>query len=177
MKRTSLYLCLTTSLLLLMACAKTPEPAKTTEEAAPTIQGVWETEEIETIGGQDAGINSSPQPGLYIFTKQHYSIMFVGGTEPRPLFKTATPSEKEITGAYNALIANAGTYELEGSNIVMHPSVAKDPNLMSGGSISFMYQLADNSLSLVLRPGQVIVPGIEFKLEADEIRYKLKRLE
>ena len=191
MKPTSLYPCLITALSLLMACDQTPEPAAKTEEAPPTIEGVWTIEEMETVGRSDEGINSNPQPSLFIFTKQHYSVMFVSGIEPRPLFKTTTPSEKEIAAAYNVFIANSGTYsvslksrvdssggfELEGSNLVLHPSVAKDPNFMSGGSISYGFQLEGDSLSLILKPDQLIIPGMKITLPFTEARYKLKRLE
>ena len=191
MKRTLPYLCLITALSLLMACAQTPEPAAKTEEAPPTIEGVWKIEEMETIGGPNEGIITDPQPSLHIFTKQHYSIMFVSGIEPRPLFETTTPSEKEIAAAYNVFIANGGTYavtlksnvgssggvELESSNLVLHPSVAKDPNFMSGGSISYEFQLEGDSLSLILKPDHLIIPGMKVTLPFTEARYKLKRLE
>jgi hypothetical protein len=177
MKRTSLYLCLITGLLLLMACAQTPEPVVTTEEkAAPTIQGVWKIDEIETVGGPDAGTRT-PQACLIIFTKQYYSSVRDSGAEPRALWKSSSPSEKEIVAAYNGFGADSGTYEFDGSTFVIHPSVAFSPNLMSGGSISFDCQLEGDTLTYSYKPDQVNIPGMEVSLPFTEIRHKLSRLE
>ena len=177
MKSTSLYLCLITALLLLMACAQTPEPAATTEEeAAPSIEGVWKIEEIETIGGPDEGTRI-PQTCLIIFTKQYYSSVRDTGAEPRPLWKSSNPSEKEIVAAYNGFGADSGTYEFDGSTFEIHPSVAFSPNLMSGGSVSFDCQLEGDTLTYSLTPNQVNIPGIEYAPEFTEIRHKLRRLE
>ncbi len=177
MKRTSLYLCFITALLLLMACAQTPEPAAPTEEeATPTIQGVWKIEEIETVGGPSAGTRT-PQACLIIFTKQYYSSVRDSGAEPRALWKSSTPSEKEIVAAYNGFGADSGTYEFDGSTFVIHPSVAFSPNLMSGGSVSFDCQLEGDTLTYSIKPDRVNIPGIEYTPEFTEIRHKLRRLE
>ena len=133
MKRTLLYLCLTMPLLLAFGCAAEPEvPIEI--EPEPSIEGVWTHEEWETIGGPDEGVTTNPQPSLVFIGENYYSSMFVSGSEPRPLFTTATPSEKEIAEASNLFVAVAGPYEVEGSTLVIRPSVALSPNLMSGGS-------------------------------------------
>ena len=42
----------------------------------PSIEGVWKVSEI-VVTGAGASTVSSPQPGLFIFTRGHYSIMYV----------------------------------------------------------------------------------------------------
>ncbi len=178
MKRTSLYLCLISVLLLLAACAQTPEPATTTEEeSAPTIKGVWEIEEIETVGGPDEG-TTVPQATLIIFTDQYYSSVRDTAAEPRPLWKSDSPSEKEILAAANDFNADSGTYEFDGSILVIRPSVANMPNYMSGGSVSFDCQLEGDNLTLIWRPGSSVIPETELTpVESTETRYKMTRLE
>jgi hypothetical protein len=51
------------------------------------------------------------------------------------------------------------------------------PDLMSGGSVTFDYQLTDDTFTLILKPGQLIIPGVEEEDEYTEVRYKMSRLE
>jgi heat shock protein HslJ len=178
MKHTLVYLCLISALLLLVACAQTPEPAATTEEESePAIEGVWTHVEMEIIGGPDEGKISNPQPSLVFITGNYYSSMFVSSGEPRPLFKSQTPTEKEIVEAYNGFIAVAGPYELKGSTLVIRPSVALEPNLMSGGSFELEYQLEGDTLTLIMDPGKIVYTAMEYEPAYTEGRYKLRRLE
>jgi len=177
MKRNSLYLCIITALLLLIACGPATEPEATIEEdIGPTVEGVWKIEEVETVGGPNEG-TYIPQAGLLIFTKQYYSSIRDTAVEPRPLWETATPSEAQIAESFNSFGADSGKYELSDSTIVFRPVVCETPNLMSGGSVTFDYQLTDDTFTLVLKPGQLIVPGIELDTEYTEERYKMRRLE
>jgi hypothetical protein len=77
----------------------------------------------------------------------------------------------------NGFGADSGTYEFDGSTLVIHPSVAFSPNLMSGGWVSFECQLEGDTLTYSLTPDQVNIPGIEYTPEFTEIRDKLRRLE
>jgi hypothetical protein len=178
MKHNSLYLCLIAALLLLTACVQTPEPAPTTEkESAPTIKGVWTIEQIETIGGPNEG-TTAPQATLIIFTDKYYSSVRDTAAKPRLSWKSDTPSEKEILAASNGFDADSGTYEFDGSTVVIHPSVANMPNYMSGGKVSFDCQLEGDNLTLIWKPGSSVIPGTELtSVESTETRYKMKRLE
>ena len=87
--------------------------------------------------GANARTNANPQPGLYLFTKQHYSIVTLNGTEPRKDFGTAadpaklTDAEKMARyEAWRTLTANSGTYQVSGSTLTTRPLVAKDPAVM-----------------------------------------------
>lgn len=57
---------------LLVAGATALPLAQTT----PSLQGAWRVTEI-VVTGANAATNKSPQPGLYVFTGQHYSIITV----------------------------------------------------------------------------------------------------
>jgi len=103
------------------------------------LEGVWKVAEVLPAGS--ATPNTSPQPGLLIFTKGYYSGMSVTANQPR----TAAPAAKDPDNLTDAekiaryeqwapFIANAGTYELKGSALTMHAMVAKNPDVMSSDS-------------------------------------------
>lgn len=100
-------------------------------QTTPSIQGAWRITEITTTG-DGAATNKSPQPSLYVFTKQHYSIITVTGTAPRKEFGSAanpaklTDAEKIARfDAWDAFTANSGTYQVSGNTLTTKPVVAK----------------------------------------------------
>ena len=42
----------------------------------PSLEGAWRVTEV-VVTGANASTNKTPQPGLYIFTKKHYSVVTV----------------------------------------------------------------------------------------------------
>ena len=98
---------------------------------AQSLEGVWRVDEFVVGGGEDEGRHTTDiQPGLYFFTRSHYSRMFIRAWEPRALLGEP-PTDEERLAAYTPFIANAGRYEVEGSTITFVPSVAKSPNRMA----------------------------------------------
>jgi hypothetical protein len=68
-----------------------------------TLQGVWRVSEIAT-SGKNAKSLKSPQPGLYIFTARHYSIMSITADKPRPQFADAAKATAdELRDAWGPL--------------------------------------------------------------------------
>ena len=132
---------------LLSGCQAPPSPTP----ATGPLEGAWQ---VVARSGADSDTNlteTSTQPGLYIFGKQYYSMMYVPGSEPRALFEgtfdEVTDSEK--VQAYDTFIANSGTYEISESNITTTPAMAKNPNFMTGSqSSSFSYRIEADSLWL-----------------------------
>lgn len=143
------------TLPLVAALAVGCQPA--TEEAGP-LEGAWKYVELSTTSPDTSSTITSPQPSLYIFLKQHYSVMFVPGSEPRELFSGdepvlgSDPTDAEKLAAYDSFIANSGTYELTDSTLTTRPMVAKNPNFMAGGSLTFTYRVEADTLRLTLRP-------------------------
>jgi hypothetical protein len=118
-------------------------------------QGVWRVTEVVTTGA-NASANKNPQPGLYIFTKQHYSIISVGGTAPRT--SPAAPkdpanlTDAEKLARYEAwdpFTANAGTYKISGSTLSTQPLVAKNPSVMSRPASTREFTIAGNTMTLI----------------------------
>jgi hypothetical protein len=97
----------------------------------PTLNGAWR---VTAVTRADGKVNSSPEPGLYIFTGRHYSIQLVNA--PRPSAAGNQSPDKERLAAYDAFTANTGTYEVNGSTLTTRPMVAKNPSVMSGQATS-----------------------------------------
>jgi len=129
-----------------------------------TLEGAWRVTEESFESPAASWTNTSPQPSLHIFAEQHYSIMLVpsgadGGSQPRELFPgnepvlgSAEPTDAEKVAAYDSFIANSGTYEVSGSSLTTRPMVAKSPNVMSGESLTYTYQIEGDTLQLTLTP-------------------------
>ena len=92
-----------------------------------TLEGVWKVTEI-VVTGAGAYTTSAPQPGVFIFAKNHYSYLWVPGSTPRALFKGQPPSNEEKLAAFDSISAAAGTYEVSGSTVTFRHIVAKGPN-------------------------------------------------
>ena len=136
-------------------------------QAQSSLEGAWEIEEVTVAGGSAAGTNMRPQPGVFIFTANHYSIVLVPGNEPRPLFTDQT-SDQQRLAAYDRFIANTGTYETNGATIQIRPMVAKNPAAMAGEGFSAEYSVQGNSMTFVISEA--------WAQQGSRITYRLRRL-
>ena len=113
-----------------------------------SIQGVWKLTE-QTAGGTTKVMS---QPSMYIFTKKHYSIIYVSTETPRAVvddISKMTADELRATFV-SGFIANAGTYEFKGGKVTMHPIVAKSPAFMAGGNwMTSAVTINGNSMTIV----------------------------
>jgi hypothetical protein len=105
-------------------------------QSGPSLQGVWRVTEVVTTG-PNAATNSSPQPGLYLFTGRHYAILNVTGTRPatQPA-DTAKATAAELLAVWGPFVANAGTYEVSGGTVTFRRIVAKNPAIMASTSFA-----------------------------------------
>ena len=81
-------------------------------------------------------------------------------------------------------MADSGTYEYDGSTLVVHHTVAMIPNLGSGGSMTFGCELKGDSLTLTPKFDKLVMPGMAKTPSGNkmppgnmEVHYKFKRLE
>lgn len=152
--------------LVIAAACESEEPYDDDEDAASAdavavgaaLQGAWKTVEFSFSSPDTSYTISDPQPSLMLFLKGHYSQMYVPGSEPRQLFAgdqpvlgAAEPTDAEKLVAFVTFIANSGTYEVTSSTITTHPIVAKNPNFMSGGSLTYTYEIDGDTLRLTIR--------------------------
>jgi hypothetical protein len=100
----------------------------TLAQSRSPVEGVWKLTEWTEFGET----NTSPQPGLIIFTRGYYSVAILMAPRPDSMPPEAgrNPTDAEKVGYFELwkwFVGNSGSYEVEGSTIVMRPIVAKNP--------------------------------------------------
>ena len=149
--------------------------AVTTSAQTPTkspVEGVWKVAEVQVTGGE--GSTTSPQPGLYIFTRGYYSVMTVNADHPRTAFdvQAQVTSDKDKIARYEhwaPFTANSGTYTVKGTTLTTRPIVAKNEGVMKGPAQTREFKMEGAALWLITKGGP---PGPN-----TETRVKLTRVE
>jgi len=113
------------------------------------FEGVWRTVEVVVPGPNPQTFRSAAT--LAIFHGKHYSRVEVHAETARPVLKDpATASADELRAVWGPFVAEAGTFEVTGSNVVtMQAIVAKNPAAMINGATSvYTYQRDGDTLTL-----------------------------
>jgi hypothetical protein len=114
------------------------------------LAGTWTVSEIVFKGPDGEKRIADPQPGLLIFSDQHYSFVWTPTDEARTPFQSFTePTLEEIQAAFNSIIVNAGEYEVTGSTITTRPVVSRIPGF-TGGYAVYDFQLEERTLTLTM---------------------------
>lgn len=122
-----------------------------------SLQGVWQTVEIAIAGPTPRTIAiAEPRPYLTIITARHYSRSEVQSDGPRPIIAdVAKATADELRTTWGPFVGEAGTYEVSGTTVTMHPLVSKNPAAMVPGAfIVYTYKLDGNTLWLVQQRNQ-----------------------
>lgn len=100
------------------------------------LRGVWRITHIVISGSQPMS-NTNPQPNLLILTGHHYSRTELHTDRARPMLdNSATATADQLRAAWGPFYAEAGSYEVSGNTLTLHPEVAKNPAGMEGGAYS-----------------------------------------
>lgn len=136
--------------------------------AQSKLEGAWKMAEIST-SNPDALKEINVRSALIIFTKKHYSMMWIVGANPRPdLPPKAT--DTQLVEAWRPLIANSGTYEVNGTRFTIHPMLAKNPKVMKAGNfMTYEFELTGNSLRITLKENSFGEPANSTDLLLDRI--------
>ncbi len=137
------------------------------------LTGTWRVTEIR-VTGPNARTISHPQPGLFIFTGNHYGALFIDSDQPRPELQPPqqkTPTAEELLATWGPVTAASGTYEISGNTLTTRPAVAKNPQVMAPGNVQFYtFKIDKNTLTLtrtrnrdtpVANPTTIILTKIE----------------
>ena len=107
------------------------------QSKAGPLEGVWQTVQVTMGGTQPATMK--PGANLAIFSGRHYSRVEVHTEKTRPvLANPATATADELREVWGPFVAEAGTYELSGDQLTLHPIVSKNPAAMAAG-VSVVY--------------------------------------
>jgi hypothetical protein len=108
------------------------------------LEGTWKVVEMSGMG-PNASTNTNPQPGLYIFTKKHYSMQAITGDKPRPDVPQQNPTPEQLLAAFYPFMANTGAYAVKGAELTIRPVVAKYPEVMASGAFAvFTFKVEGN---------------------------------
>ncbi len=117
------------------------------------LQGVWESVEVTTTGPNASTYPA--QPGLFIFTSNHYSRTTVSGETPRT--RPGDQSKATVDQLRDLLrfAAQAGTFETKGGDLVFKPVVALGVATMAPGvTLTSSYRIDGNTLWLTQKSNQ-----------------------
>jgi hypothetical protein len=112
------------------------------------FEGVWRTVEVVVPGPTPQTFRSAAT--LAIFHGKHYSRVEVHAEGARPVLKDpATASADELRAVWGPFVAEAGTFEVTGDNVIMQAMIAKNPEAMTNGATSvYAYQRTGDTLTL-----------------------------
>jgi hypothetical protein len=119
------------------------------------LVGAWRVTEIADANGP---ANTHPQPGLYIFARQHYSFIRINGTRPLPEYPSndkATDADK--VAVFNALYLNSGTYTVTANRLATKAMVAKSAFAIGGAGNQYDFTVNGNTLVLTQKPSGAVI--------------------
>src|SRR5881397_3948889 len=119
------------------------------------LTGAWKVTEIADTNGPPI---TNPQPGLYIFTTQHYSFARINGTRPLPDYPSndkATDADK--VAVFNALYFNSGTYTVTGNRLATRAAVTKSAFAIGGSGNQYEFTVTGNMLVLTQKPSGAVI--------------------
>lgn len=119
------------------------------------LVGAWRVTEIADASGPAI---TSPQPGLYVFARQHYSFARIQGTRPLPAYPSndkATDADK--VAVFNALYLNSGTYTVTANRLATRAMVAKSAFAIGGSGNQYDFNVTGNTLVLTQVPSGAVI--------------------
>jgi len=137
--------CLSCALFAIVTAPLAAQPSP----APASLQGVWRAVGV-TAGDASAPVMRS-QPGLIIFTRQHYSIVRVTSDAPRPDLpqSLSQATATQLIATWDPFTANSGSYTVNGSELMTRPLVAKAPPFMKPHAfVAYTWVVKGDTLSL-----------------------------
>lgn len=116
--------------------------------AAMVLAGAALAADSPLVGAWQIDPGEPGRTALYLFTPTHYSMVLAATGRP-DIADTSKASADELRAVWGPLIANAGTYEVTGDLITIHPMVAKSPVVMkAGASEVYRFRIVGKTLTL-----------------------------
>lgn len=140
--------------LLAVAAVAVTASGQSSASSNPLV-GAWRVTEF---ADPNASPITNPQPGLYVFARQHYSFARIQGTRPLPDYPSndkATDADK--VAVFNALYLNTGTYTVTGNRLATKAMVAKSKFAIGGAGNQYDFAIAGNTLTLTQRPSGAVL--------------------
>ena len=131
------------AVLAVVVYIATLSPIGQQSPSQPSIQGVWRIVE-EHAGGRTI---TNPNPGFIIFTAKHYAGIRVAQDIKRPTVDDLdTATAEQLLAVWGPFVAQFGTYEIKGDQLMQQVLVAKDPRNMGQRGVR-RFKIEGNTLS------------------------------
>ncbi len=115
--------------------------------AQGSLEGAWQVYEVTVSRGAFARSDIDPGLGLLIFSEGHYSLFVNSGDRPDvPPGSAALAMDELRLAAFASFVANAGTYEVSGSKLTLHLTLARNPSGV-GSSPELEYRIEGDQLT------------------------------
>ncbi len=104
------------------------------QSSRSAVEGAWMLQEYTFAKPANLVINKPT--GLMLFTGNHYSMVFLRDSKPRPEFAEGGQGAtvEQLLASWGPLQAQAGTFEISGNKLTTRASVAKGVPPMSKGA-------------------------------------------
>jgi len=119
------------------------------------LSGTWQITEGKG-GGPNGRTNSTPQPGFYMFTGTHFSVMLVTSEAPRPDDIPPGPVDeskvtyRQLAAVWSSFVAYGGTYSIAGDSLTVYALISKTPRPMTRHEmIVFSFKIEGDKLTLI----------------------------
>jgi Lipocalin-like domain len=122
--------------------------------ARNSLVGAWRVTEIDDVNRPPI---TNPQPGLYIFTQQHYSFARINGEASLPSYPSndkATDADK--VAVFNMLYLNSGTYTVTANMLTTKATMAKSAFAI-GASNQYEFVVNGKALVLTQKPSGAVI--------------------
>ena len=139
---------------LLALCVVVVTVSGQSSTAGSPLVGAWRVTEFADANGSI----TNPQPGLYVFARQHYSFVRIQGARPLPTYPSndkATDADK--VAVFNALYLNSGTYTVKGNSLATKAMVAKSAFAIGGAGNNYEFAITGNTLTLTQKPSGAVI--------------------
>ncbi len=129
----------------------------TLAQAQGSLEGAWQRTEVMISGSDNEGTTSDPEMGLILFTEGHYSTMLnLSDRSGFPEGPGPLENDEQRVAAFRSFFANAGSYEVAGSKLMLHFMLARNPRVASGTTES-EYRVEGDKLMITTTNAQGVV--------------------
>ncbi len=132
-------------LLLMLGCQN-----KQLKPPNNPLLGAWDVVSVAWVSAEQTHTIEAAQPGMFLFNADHYALMWSPKNSPRTPFKNLSkPTDEEILAGFRSIVFNAGTYEVDGNEMVASARVAKVPGF-AGGQLFYRFEFKGQLLQLTM---------------------------
>jgi hypothetical protein len=115
------------------------------------IDGAWKIVSMSYAASDTTWTVANPQPSLYLFANQYYSVMYVPGDRPRVQWASMVGTDSEKVAAFDTFMGHSGSFKTKAGTVTVSPIVSKIPNTMVAGvAQTYAYTVRNDTLTITL---------------------------